>query len=108
MNYFKNTNNEIFAYDDSQVAQGFGKDMDTITEDKMKSLTAYKPTNEDIIAEKYAQIAELEAQLIRPMRELLSSITSDEAQIYAQSKIDSIETQIQGLRDEIKALSSTI
>jgi len=27
MNYFKNNNNEIFAYDDIQVEQGFGKDL---------------------------------------------------------------------------------
>lgn len=28
MNYFKNKDNEIFAYDDEQVAQGYGKDLE--------------------------------------------------------------------------------
>jgi hypothetical protein len=27
MNYFKNNNNEIFAYDDEQVSQGYGEDL---------------------------------------------------------------------------------
>ena len=31
MNYFKNTNNKIYAYDDEQVAQGYGSDLASIT-----------------------------------------------------------------------------
>ena len=31
MNYFKNENNEIFAFDDEQVKQGYGKDLIPIT-----------------------------------------------------------------------------
>lgn len=27
MNYFKNNNNEVFAYDGEQIAQGYGKDL---------------------------------------------------------------------------------
>ena len=30
MHYFKNNNNEIFAYDDEQVKQGYGKDLEEI------------------------------------------------------------------------------
>lgn len=55
MNYFKNTNNEIFAYDNEQVAQGYGKDLTTITEaekdainkakeDEYRATTDYKIT----------------------------------------------------------------
>lgn len=43
MNYFKNKNNEIFAYDDEQVEQGFGKDLTSITEEEMKTLTYVEP-----------------------------------------------------------------
>lgn len=32
MNYFKNANNEIMAYDDKQVAQGYGVGLSAITE----------------------------------------------------------------------------
>ena len=30
MNYFKNNNNEIYAYDNEQVQQGYGKDMEEL------------------------------------------------------------------------------
>ena len=43
MNYFKNNNNEIFAYDNEQVAQGYGKDLVPITEEEMKILTYVAP-----------------------------------------------------------------
>ena len=45
MNYFKNTNNEIFAYDDEQVKQGYGKDLTPITEEEKDELLA--PTEEE-------------------------------------------------------------
>ena len=55
MKYFKNENNQIFAYDDEQVAQGYGKDLTPITEvekdainkakeDEYKATTEYKIT----------------------------------------------------------------
>ena len=43
MNYFKNNNNEIFAYDDNQIKQGYGKDLTGITEEEMKTLTYVEP-----------------------------------------------------------------
>jgi len=43
MNYFKDENNEVFAYDDEQVEQGFGKDLTSITEEEMKTLTYVEP-----------------------------------------------------------------
>lgn len=43
MLYFKDKNNEVFAYDDEQVEQGFGKDLTAITEEEMKILTYVEP-----------------------------------------------------------------
>lgn len=37
MNYFKNENNEIFAYDDEQVKQGYGKDLIKLTDKQLKA-----------------------------------------------------------------------
>lgn len=39
MNYYKDENNKVFAYDDEQIKQGYGKDLIAITEDEMKELT---------------------------------------------------------------------
>ena len=46
MNYFKNTNNEIFAYDDEQVKQGYGKDLTPITKEEKDLILS--PTAEEL------------------------------------------------------------
>ncbi len=43
MNYFKDENNKVFAYDDEQLKQGYGKDLTGITEEEMKILTYVEP-----------------------------------------------------------------
>lgn len=43
MNYFKNEKNEVFAYDDEQVKQGYGKDLTKLTDKQFK---AYKDSPE--------------------------------------------------------------
>jgi len=48
MNYFKNDNNEVFAYDDEQIEQGFGADLTSITEEEMKVLTTPVYTQEEL------------------------------------------------------------
>lgn len=58
MKYFKNTNNEIFAYDDEQIKQGYGKDLTPITEGEKNNLL--KPTQEQILQQ---QIAEAKSYL---------------------------------------------
>jgi len=40
MNYFKNTNNEIFAFDNEQVAQGYAKGLTSITKAEVDVLLA--------------------------------------------------------------------
>ena len=53
MNYFKNENNEIFAYDDEQIEQGYGSDLTPITEADVKELQ--KPTQAELDAQKVAE-----------------------------------------------------
>jgi uncharacterized protein YcgL (UPF0745 family) len=48
MNYFKNKENKVFAYDNEQVKQGFGKDLTAITEEEMKVLTTPVYTEEEL------------------------------------------------------------
>ena len=38
MEHFKNINNEIFAYNNKQVAQGYGKDLQSITEAEVDAI----------------------------------------------------------------------
>ena len=48
-----------------------------------------------------AQIAQLEKDQARPLRELNSSKSTDEQKVYAQAKIDSIDEQIDALRSQL-------
>lgn len=50
----------------------------------------------------YKRIEELEISLLRPMRELLSTVASNESKSIAQVKIDDIESEIKVLRDQLK------
>lgn len=38
MKYFKNENNEVFAYDNKQIKQGYGKNLTPITEEEKNQL----------------------------------------------------------------------
>lgn len=49
MNYFKNTNNQIFAYDDEQVAQGYGKDLTQITEGEKEAIINPPKSPEELL-----------------------------------------------------------
>lgn len=43
MNYFRDENNKVFAYDDEQVAQGYGKDLTPIAEAEKDAILAPSP-----------------------------------------------------------------
>ena len=49
-----------------------------------------------------SQIAAKEKEQYRPMRELLSTSTTTEDKEYAQTKIDTLEAEIQALRSQLK------
>lgn len=52
-NFFKDANNNVFEYDDEQVAQGYGEDLTSITEEEMIELTTPILTDEDIYNNKW-------------------------------------------------------
>ena len=62
MKYFKNINNEIFAYSEEDVKNGYGKDLISITEDEMKAMLA--PTPEKAEANRISQIKAKASELI--------------------------------------------
>lgn len=43
MKYFKNENNQIFAYDDEQIKKGYGKNLTPITEAEKDAILAPSP-----------------------------------------------------------------
>lgn len=53
MMYFKNTDNEIFAYDDEQIKQGYGKGLISITEEEKDLILA--PTAEQLLEQQIAE-----------------------------------------------------
>lgn len=78
MNYFKNENNEVFAYDDEQIEQGFAKDLTAITEEEMKVLTTPVYTEEEI---KQQEIVELKQFLADTDYKVLPDYDQDSTEV---------------------------
>lgn len=51
MKYYKNENNEVFAYDTEQVLQGLAEGKTLITKDEVLAITNPPKTDEQILAE---------------------------------------------------------
>lgn len=102
MKFFKDTNNNPYAYEDND--KNIKEGLTPIIKDELKELL--KPSEEELTTQHNedikAQIDNLEKQLVRPYRELLSSITTDIVKAEAQKKIDDIELQIQNKRAEFQ------
>ena len=47
MNHFKDKNNNIFGYDDLQVAQGYGADLEAVTDEEAKEINTANFEKED-------------------------------------------------------------
>ena len=47
MKHFKNENNEIFGYDDQQVAQGYGADLVAVTDAEAKVINTNRGKQEE-------------------------------------------------------------
>lgn len=94
MKYFKQ-NNEVYAYDDDQLAQGYGKDMTPMTDEEVELHINPPKTDEQLVAEAKAEalakIALLEASQLRSIRELML----DSSNAFAKAKLEDIEAQIQ-------------
>lgn len=54
MKYFKK-DNEVYAYDEQQLAQGYGKDMIPMTDEEVELHINPIPTEAQILAEKVAE-----------------------------------------------------
>jgi len=97
MKYFKQ-NNTVYAYDDEQISQGYGKDMTLMTDEEVELHINPPKTAEQIEAEAKAEalskIASLEAAQLRSIRELML----DSSNAFAKAKLEDIEAQIQAER----------
>lgn len=62
MKYFKNENNQIFAYDDEQIKKGYGDNLTSITEDEKDTILA--PSHEEIEKQRISSIKAKAEQLI--------------------------------------------
>lgn len=93
---------EVLTYSDAQ--QSYGGPWGWMQQEGKAEWRENLPTTDEIKAEHNAsilsQITSLESNLIRPMRELLSTEVIDKS--FAQAKVDSIEQQIQDLRAQLK------
>jgi len=86
MNYFKDTKNNIFAYDDEQVRQGYSKDLTLINATQLQSFKLFGVWDKTQ-AEIDAQVAELEAQAkITDAKKALQSLC-DKKSIQAKTFI---------------------
>ena len=47
MKHFKDKNNNIYGYDDEQVAQGFGADLEAVTDEEAKEINTANFEKED-------------------------------------------------------------
>lgn len=55
MKYFKDKNNEVFAYDDEQIKMGLADDKTEITEAEKDELTYVAPTAEQLLQQAKAE-----------------------------------------------------
>ena len=47
MKHFKNKNNEIYAYDDEQIKQGYGKNLEPVTDIEAKKIIETKSKKQE-------------------------------------------------------------
>lgn len=64
MKYFKNENNQIFAYDNEQISQGYGKELVQITEEEMLAITNPPKTSEEAETIRIEQINSKAGEII--------------------------------------------
>jgi len=97
MKYFKQ-NEQVYAYDEQQLSQGYGKDMTPMTAEEVELHINPPKTAEQIEAETrveaLAKITTLEASQLRSIRELMLDPTNT----FAKAKLEDIEAQIQAER----------
>jgi len=97
MKYFKQ-NEQVYAFDNEQLSQGYGKDMTPMTDEDVELHINPPKTAEQLEAEAKAEalskITTLEASQLRSIRELMLDSTNT----FAKAKLEDIEAQIQAER----------
>jgi len=103
MKYFKNTNNEIFAYDDEQISQGYGADLTPITETEKAEILAPSPAQlkESRVSEIKARLLIIDQESIRPLRAIAAGTQTD----FDTKKINDLETERAALVAEMVQLN---
>jgi len=100
MNYFKDKNNQIFAYTDEDVANGYGADLTAITKTEKDELLA--PTAEQAKAQTMARLAEIDKEAVRPTRAIkVAELQGLEPSQDNIDKLIALEAEAEGLRDTL-------
>lgn len=98
MNYFKDNNNNIFAYDEEQVKQGFGSDLIEISESEKDLILA--PSEQQLkqnrINEIYFELDSIDKKKVRAVTDAL--INND------LTRLNQLENEADLLRQELKSL----
>ena len=92
MNYFKNTNNEIFAYDTEQVAAGYGADLTPLESGEYTDGTEIKPFK-------------LDATFEQVVRDVNGAITAPLTLVDSQFA-EAIQAKIATIKSAYKAYSA--
>lgn len=109
MNYFKNKNNQVFAYDDEQLQleeiQEKVKDLTPVTESEVEEFLNPPKTQEQLNAERVAKIdkrlEEIDKEAVRPTRSIkVAELQGKEPSKNDIDKLVKLEEEAQKLREE--------
>ncbi len=97
MNYYKDNQNNVFAYSDIQAPK------DGLIQLKPEEIEAHlkpsEPTNEEKAEQLKRDIVELEMKQFRSLKAIMGEATEEDEKIYNE-----IEAEIQAKREEIRGL----
>jgi len=98
MKYYKDNQNNVFAYSDIQTPKdGLVK----ITEQEAMELTNPPPTTGQVAEQLKRDIIELEMKQLRSLKAIMRDGTEEDEKIYNE-----IEAEIQAKREEIRGLEN--
>lgn len=98
MKYFKNNNNEVFAYDDEQVSQGYGKDMEALESGEFyDGTTSIKPYKLD---DSYIPVERDENNNIVAPQGLVEQLQAEQAKALQDSYTKAMEAYMDAKAQE--------
>lgn len=106
MNYFKNTNNDIFAYDDEQVKQGYSKDLTAITEAEKEAIVNPPKTESELLEIAKAELLKQINEAYKYLSDTDYCFTVDKYTQLAEDRKLELETKRQEARDLINSLEA--